>query len=67
MAIKFEKTQVKGGFPVFWRGEREVLPGDFATNRRGRYHNQTACHQGLYVPDQRCRQSRRFLRHHQEH
>lgn len=30
MAIKFEKTQVKGGFPVFWRGEREVLPGDFA-------------------------------------
>lgn len=32
MAIKFEKTQVKGGFPVFWRGEREVLPGDFAVN-----------------------------------
>ena len=29
MAIKFEKTQIKGGFPVFWRGECEVLPGDF--------------------------------------
>ena len=36
MAIKFEKTQVKGGFPVFWRGEREVLPGDFAFRFRGR-------------------------------
>ena len=34
MAIKFEKTQVKGGFPVFWRGEREVLPGDFAVKAR---------------------------------
>ncbi len=29
MAIVFEKTKVKGGFPVFWRGEFAVLPGDF--------------------------------------
>lgn len=30
MAIKIKTTQIKGGSPVFWRGEREVLPGDFA-------------------------------------
>ena len=29
MAIVFEKTKVKGGFPIFWRGEFAVLPGDF--------------------------------------
>lgn len=29
MAIEFEKGQIKGGFPVFWRGECKVLPGDF--------------------------------------
>lgn len=29
MSIVFEKRKIKGGFPVFWRGEREVLPGDF--------------------------------------
>lgn len=29
MAIEFEKGKIKGGFPVFWRGECKVLPGDF--------------------------------------
>lgn len=29
MAITFEKEKVKGNFPVFWRGECGVLPGDF--------------------------------------
>ena len=29
MAITFEKEKVKGNFPVFWRGECSVLPGDF--------------------------------------
>lgn len=29
MAIEFEKGQIKGGSPVFWRGECKVLPGDF--------------------------------------
>ena len=29
MAIEFEKGQIKGDFPVFWRGECKVLPGDF--------------------------------------
>lgn len=29
MGIVFGKTNVKGGFPVFWRGEFAVLPGDF--------------------------------------
>lgn len=28
MAIKFEKTKVKGGFPVFWRNVK-TLPGTF--------------------------------------
>ena len=44
MAIKFEKTQVKGGFPVFWRGEREVLPGDFAL--KGTYPEGTILKEG---------------------
>lgn len=30
MAIKFEKTKIQGGVPVFWRGECKTLPGDFA-------------------------------------
>ena len=25
MAIEFEKGKIKGGFPVFWRGECKVL------------------------------------------
>lgn len=29
MAIEFEKGKIKGGSPVFWRGECKVLPGDF--------------------------------------
>lgn len=29
MAIEFEKGQINGNFPVFWRGECKVLPGDF--------------------------------------
>lgn len=29
MAIVFEKGTIKGNFPVFWRGECKVLPGDF--------------------------------------
>lgn len=29
MAITFSKTAVSGSFPVFWRGECKVLPGDF--------------------------------------
>ena len=29
MAIEFEKGQIKGGFPVFWRGECKVIHGDF--------------------------------------
>ena len=29
MGVTFEKTNVKGSFPVFWRGETKVLPGDF--------------------------------------
>lgn len=29
MAIEFEKGKIKGSFPVFWRGECKVLPGDF--------------------------------------
>lgn len=29
MAIEFEKGQIKGRFPVFWRGECKGLPGDF--------------------------------------
>ena len=29
MAIVFEKGTLKGNFPVFWRGECKVLPGDF--------------------------------------
>nr|WP_319268329.1 hypothetical protein [uncultured Draconibacterium sp.] len=29
MGISFERTAVAGGFPVFWRGEFKVLPGDF--------------------------------------
>lgn len=42
MAIKFEKTKVKGGFPVFWRGEFAVLPGDFKL--KGTYP------EGLVIP-----------------
>lgn len=42
MAIKFEKTKVKGGFPVFWRGEFAVLPGDFKI--KGTYP------EGLVIP-----------------
>ena len=33
MAIVFEKGTLKGNFPVFWRGECKVLPGDFKLNR----------------------------------
>lgn len=29
MSIVFEKGQIKGNFPIFWRGECKVLPGDF--------------------------------------
>lgn len=29
MGVEFKKTQIKGTFPVFWRGEFKVLPGDF--------------------------------------
>lgn len=29
MAIEFKKKKIAGGFPVFWRGEFGVLPGDF--------------------------------------
>lgn len=29
MGIILEKTKIKGNFPVFWRGECKVLPGDF--------------------------------------
>lgn len=29
MAIEFKEKKTKGGFPVFWRGEFGVLPGDF--------------------------------------
>ncbi|GHT02058.1 hypothetical protein AGMMS49525_04750 [Bacteroidia bacterium] len=29
MGIEFGKMKVPGGFPVFWRGEFKVLPGDF--------------------------------------
>lgn len=29
MGVEFSKTQIKGTFPVFWRGEFKVLPGDF--------------------------------------
>ena len=47
MAIKFEKTQVKGGFPVFWRGEREVLPGDFAV--KGTYPEGTILKEGTPI------------------
>ena len=47
MAIKFEKTQVKGGFPVFWRGEREVLPGDFAA--KGTYPEGTILKEGTPI------------------
>lgn len=29
MGLVFGKTDYKGSFPVFWRGEAKVLPGDF--------------------------------------
>jgi hypothetical protein len=29
MGIEFDKTKIKGSFPVFWHGECAVLPGDF--------------------------------------
>lgn len=29
MGLEFGKTDYKGSFPVFWRGEAKVLPGDF--------------------------------------
>ena len=29
MGIEFDKTKIKGSFPVFWRGECSPLPGDF--------------------------------------
>ena len=29
MGIEFNKTKIKGSFPVFWRGECSPLPGDF--------------------------------------
>lgn len=29
MAIEFEREHIPGNFPVFWRGECKVLPGDY--------------------------------------
>jgi hypothetical protein len=29
MAIEFEREYIPGNFPVFWRGECKVLPGDY--------------------------------------
>lgn len=48
MAIVFEKTKVKGGFPIFWRGEFAVLPGDFKL--KGTYPEGTKIPKG--TPDQ---------------
>lgn len=47
MAIVFEKTKVKGGFPVFWRGEFAVLPGDFKLT--GDYPEGTRIPQGTPI------------------
>lgn len=47
MAITTEEVQVKGGFPVFWRGEREVLPGDFAV--KGTYPEGTILKEGTPI------------------
>ena len=47
MAIEFKKTKYKGGFPVFWRGNREALPGDFTL--KGTYPEGTLLKEGTPI------------------
>lgn len=47
MAIEFKRTKYKGGFPVFWRGNREALPGDFTL--KGTYPEGTLLKEGTPI------------------
>ena len=47
MAIEFKRTKYKGGFPVFWRGNREALPGDFKL--KGTYPEGTLLKEGTPI------------------
>ena len=47
MAIEFKRTKYKGGSPVFWRGNREALPGDFTL--KGTYPEGTLLKEGTPI------------------
>ncbi len=47
MGVTFDKTKLKGGFPVFWRGEFAVLPGDFKI--KGTYPEGTIFPKGTLI------------------
>ena len=47
MAIEFKRTKYKGGSTVFWRGNREALPGDFTL--KGTYPEGTLLKEGTPI------------------